>query len=165
MQIIKSVSVGLAILVMATVSIYAQSSESILEVTHTQNTKTIPIHEVFEITFQHDQKYDNPFFDATIEVIFQSPGGKSIMVGGFHYGSSEPPKIHMSEDQRGRRHARYEFEKQDIWKARFAPQELGEWIYKYTFANSKGIKTTGSGSFTCVEGKKRSHGLDRKSGV
>jgi predicted amidohydrolase len=77
-----------AVLVMVAVSANAQSSGSILEVTHTRNTDTIPIHEVFEITFQHDQEYDNPFFDVTIEVVFQSPSGKSIEIGGFHYGSS-----------------------------------------------------------------------------
>lgn len=43
---------------MVAVFAHAQSSESVLEVTHTQNTKTVPLHDVFEITFQHDQEYE-----------------------------------------------------------------------------------------------------------
>lgn len=165
MQKMKISVISLAIPVMISIAVafaYAQSGESALEVKHTQNTKTVPLHEAFELTFQHDQEYDNPFFDVTIEVTFHSPGGKQVTIGGFHYGSSEPPEIHTTEDQRGRRHNRYEFEKQDIWKARFAPQELGEWNYQFTFANSQGMKTTGNGAFTCVEGMRRSHGFLRQ---
>jgi hypothetical protein len=160
MQGVKTQVISLAILVM--IVAYARPGESALEVTRTQNTKTVPINEVFEITFQHEQEYENPFFDVTIQVTLHSPSGKAIEIGGFHYGSSKPPKIHTSEDQRGRRHNRYEFEKQDIWKARFAPQELGKWSYQYTFANNHGMKATGSGSFNCVEGKKRNHGFLRQ---
>lgn len=139
-----------------------EASEPVLKVICTQNTDTVSRYSVFEITFQHEREYDNPFFDVTIEVTFQSPSGKSITVGGFHYGSSEPPEIRVSEDQRGRRRVEYQFEKQDLWKARFAPQELGQWRYSYVFANNEGGKATGSGSFDCVEGRVRSHGFVRR---
>ena len=67
-----------------------------LDVKHSQNTTVVPMYEVFEITFKHENKparksaggYENPFFDVTIEVIFTSPSKKQIRVGGFHYGSS-----------------------------------------------------------------------------
>jgi len=139
-----------------------ETIKSVQKVILTQNTNTVPIHEVFEITFQHEQEYDNPFFDVVIDVTFHSPSGKSVTIGGFHYGSSRPPQVHISEDQRGRRHNQYEFEKQDIWKARFAPAELGQWSYQYTFANNRGMKTTGTGSLACVAGKKRSQGFLRQ---
>ena len=131
MQRIKIQINSIAILIMMAIFAHAQSSESSLEVTHIQNAKTVPLYEIFEITFQHDREYENPFFDVAIQMVLHSPSGKNIEIGGFHYGSSKPPKIHTSEDERGRRHNRYEFEKQDIWKARFAPQELGEWSYQY----------------------------------
>ena len=64
-----------------------------LEVTHEQNTDTIPAYEVFEITFEHENEYTDPFVDVTIDVVFTSPSGKRMKVGGFHYGSSAGPKI------------------------------------------------------------------------
>jgi len=63
MQGIKIQINSIAILIMMAIFAHAQSSESSLEVTHTQNTKTVPLYEVFEITFQHDREYENPFFD------------------------------------------------------------------------------------------------------
>jgi len=156
----------LVVLIMWAVFVDASRAEEAnkpaLEVMQTQNTDTIPLYEVFEITFQHDREYDNPFFDVTVEVTLQSPSGKPVKVGGFHYGSSEPPEIQMVEDQRGRQHPRYIFEKQDMWKARFAPDELGQWKYEYTFANNQDMKATGSGSFHCIEGRNQNHGFLRQ---
>ncbi|HID30846.1 MAG TPA: DUF5060 domain-containing protein [Desulfobacterales bacterium] len=139
-----------------------EASEPVLKVTRSQNTNTVPLHEVFEITFQHEGEYANPFFDVTIEVTFQSPSGRSVTVGGFHYGSSKPPAIRVSEDKRGRRRAEYQFEKQDLYKARFAPNELGQWRYAYVFSNNKGAKATGVGEFNCVKGRTRNHGFVRQ---
>ncbi|MFQ6041183.1 MAG: DUF5060 domain-containing protein, partial [Candidatus Poribacteria bacterium] len=139
-----------------------KASESVLKATRAQNTNTVPLYDIFEITFQHEGEYANPFFDVTIEVTFQSPSGRSVTVGGFHYGSSKPPKIQVSEDKRGRRRTEYQFEKQDLWKARFAPNELGQWRYSYVFSNNEGAKATGVGKFNCVEGRKRNHGFVRQ---
>ncbi len=33
------------------------SNKSLLDVKHTQNTNTIPMYEVFEITFKHEKKW------------------------------------------------------------------------------------------------------------
>jgi len=60
-------------------------------VLHTQNTNALPQYEVFELTFQHDGRYANPFFDVAIDVTFTSPTGRRTHVGGFHYGSLQPP--------------------------------------------------------------------------
>lgn len=138
------------------------ASKSPLKVTQTQNTNTVPLYEVFEITLQHAGQYANPFFDVKIEVTFQSPSGKSVTVGGFHYGSSKPPTIRVSQDKRGRQRTEYQFEKQDLYKARFTPQELGQWLYSYVFANREGARATGSGQFDCVQGRSNSRGFVRQ---
>ena len=61
-----------------------EQTDSLLELDYTQNTKTVPQYEVFEITFRHENDYVNPFFDAAIDVVFTSGSKKQIRVGGFH---------------------------------------------------------------------------------
>jgi len=137
-----------------------------LAVKHVQNTSTVPPYEVFELTFEHENEYANPFFDVTVEVVFTAPSGKQVQVGGFHYGSSSPPKIRVrqTDTPRGRRQTvEYVFDRQDLWKARLAPAELGEWTYSYTFANSAGQKATGSGPFDCVKGRVHNPGFVRQN--
>ncbi len=109
-----------------------------LDVFHSQNATRIPLYEIFEITFQHPRKYENPFFDVTVEVTFRAPSGKKVPIGGFHFG---PP---------------------DLWKARFAPLELGEWQYRYIFHNKLGERAGGSGRFVCVKGRNPKPGFVRR---
>jgi len=138
--------------------------DSLPDVKHSQNTSAVPRYEVFEITFKHENKYENPFFDVTIEVIFTSPSKKQIKVGGFHYGSSTGPVIRTRKVQTGRgqrQQVTYHFDKQDLWKARFTPSELGKWKYKFIFENVKEQKRTGKGSFLCVKGRRPSKGFVR----
>jgi len=121
-----------------------------LDVKLTQNLQSLPPYEVLELIFQHDQRYANPFFDVSIEVNFTSPGGRQVRVGGFHYGSLDKPKIDVKADAKGRKSATYIFERQNIWKARFAPAEAGHWTYSFVFSNTQGAKATGAGAFDCV---------------
>jgi hypothetical protein len=100
---------------------------------------------VFEITFEHKNEYADPFFDVTIDVIFSSPSKKQRKIGGFYYGSSSSPESH----------------KQNLWKARFAPAELGKWTYSFTVTNTKGQKASGKGTFFCIRGKKPNPGFVR----
>ena len=79
------------------------SSGPLLDVKHTQNTNAVPRYEVFEITFKHEKKYANPFFDVTIEIIFTSPSKEQVRVGGFHYGASSGAKIHTRKSGIGER--------------------------------------------------------------
>jgi hypothetical protein len=134
------------------------------DVTHSQNSSTVPIYEVLELTFKHENKYENPCFDVTIDVIFTSPSKKQIKVGGFHYGSSTGTIIHKREiktDRGQRQQVSYSFDKQDLWKARCAPSETGKWKYSFTFTNIKGEKSSGKGSFICVKGRKPNKGFVR----
>jgi hypothetical protein len=133
-----------------------RSPRAALSVASSQNTDAVPLYEVFELTFQHEDEYDDPFFDVTIDVVFTSPSGKQLKVGGFHYGSSAGAKIHrqtLKTDRGERLQVSYEPGKPDLWKARFAPSETGKWRYDYTFANVKGQSTSGRGSFLCVKGR------------
>lgn len=134
------------------------------DVTVSQNTRTVPAYEVFELQFRHDRVYGSPFFDVTIEVTFTPPAGDPVRVGGFHYGSSVPPRIvvHGQPSPHGEaRRAEYKFEKQDLWKARFAPAQTGAWSFAYTFANREGGRASGTGSFVCVRGRRPGHGFVR----
>ncbi|MFC2077168.1 DUF5060 domain-containing protein [candidate division KSB1 bacterium] len=129
-------------------------SAASLKVIQTQNSGTVPLYEVFEITFEHHQTYDDPFQDVTIDVLFTSPSGKSFRVGGFHYGSADPPVISKRQvtTPRGQRQeVVYEFESRELWKARFAPAEPGRWRYSYVFSNLHGGRLEGAGSFVCVK--------------
>jgi len=130
-----------------------------LDVRLTQNTRTVPAYEVFEITFEHDNQYANPFFDVTIEVRFTSPSGRKLTVGGFHYGSSSGPSIIKHPGDRPR--VTYRFDKSNLWKARLAPDEPGNWSYSFTFTGPHGRTASGQGTFRCVRGRKPAHGFLR----
>jgi len=51
----------------------------------------------------------------------------------------------------------------NLWKARFAPGELGQWTYAYTFTNLHGAKASGTGVFVCVAGRAPRHGFVRQN--
>ena len=135
-----SVRQALSVLVLAGLS-YAQASDPAgnpaLSVTHVQNSTVVPLYEVFEIAFPHQAQYENPFFDVTVDVILISPSSKQVRIGGFHY-------------QPG------------LWKARFAPGELGRWTYRFAFQNARGQTASGDGAFTCVKGRKPNPGFLRR---
>ena len=142
-----------------------KSAQGDLEVEYSQNTETIAKYDVFEITFRHDVNYAEPFFDVTIDIVFTSPSKKQIHIGGFHYGSSSSPTVRKDEvqTQRGpRQQVTYHFDKQDLWKARFAPSEPGRWLYEFVFRNAEGQQARGGGTFTCVQGQKPKPGFVRR---
>ncbi len=139
------------------------SNDPRLQVVHTQNTDALPKYEVFEITFEHENEYANPFFDVTIDVVFTAPSKKQIRIGGFHYGSSSGPAIRKRTTGAGqRRQVTYEFAKQNLFKTRFAPSEIGKWTYRFTFTNAKGQEASGKGAFSCVKGRKPNPGFIRR---
>jgi hypothetical protein len=137
-----------------------------LAVRHSQNLAKLPPYEVFEITFEHDHRYANPYFDVDIAVTFTSPSGRQSQIGGFHYGSLEKPKIEVVTDAppgKMRKVVKYVFDRQNVWKARLAPGETGRWTYRFVFANRQGAKATGSGAFECAaDPQVRNHGFVRR---
>jgi len=153
-------TIGLVVAGFAGGTAFAQQP---LQVQATQNTRALTPHDVFELTFQCERQYANPFFDVVIEVTFGSPSGERVTIGGFHYGSSQPPQIRVT--QRGPdgspRRFEYVFSKADLWKARFAPSEPGTWRYSYVFRDNEGRQAEGQGQFQCVAARVRNSGFLR----
>lgn len=139
-----------------------------LVVSVTRNTKKLMPYQVLELTFQHENRYRNPLWDVTIEVTFRSPSAKSHAVGGFFYGSSRPqkPVLRQTEGRRGRTRtvAAWPCDPSDLWKARFAPREIGGWTYSYVFRNKAGSGARGGGTFRVVKGRIPRRGWVRISG-
>ncbi|MCX5636081.1 MAG: DUF5060 domain-containing protein, partial [Planctomycetota bacterium] len=130
----------------------------------TQNTNTVPPYEVFEITFKHENEYAKPFFDVTIDVVFTSPSKKRIRIGGFYYGISSGAEIDSRKiggDRGQQQQVAGSFLKQGLWKARFAPSEIGKWKYNFIFTDAKGQKASGEGGFICVKGRRANPGFVR----
>jgi len=138
---------------------------SALDVKVSQTTDKLMPYQVFELTFRHEGKYENPTWDVAIGVQFTSPSGKKYIVGGFFYGSSKPQKpiIRKHKDSRGRivETAIWPCEPADLWKARYAPSELGEWKYRCVFRNNRGQSATGGGTFRVVKGRVHQKGWVR----
>ncbi len=74
----------------------------------TQNAPRLVPHQVLELMFQPGGEAADPTWDVTIDVMFASPAGKAVQVGGFFDGSSKPrkPVVHEHTDGRGRRRDR-----------------------------------------------------------
>ena len=136
-----------------------------LDVKATPNTPRLMPYQVFELTFQHGGKVADPTWDVTIDVAFTSPSGKALKVGGFFYGSSQPqkPKITEWKDNRGRKRTRADWpcDPADLWKARYAPSELGDWAFAWTFRTRDGGTASGKGTFRVVTGRVASKGWVR----
>jgi len=147
--------------VLSSVAFCQAAAADDLAVTHAANTDVVCAYDIFEITFTHDGKYRSPFFDVTIDAVFIAPDGQEHKVGGFFYGSKEPPKISSTKDAGGRTNVNYHFAKLDTWKARFAPAEPGAWKYRYVFANKDGQKAAGEGAFRCIRGRRPNPGFLR----
>lgn len=136
-----------------------------LSVRVSQNTRKLMPYQVFELTFQHQGRYRNPTWDVEIDVEFTSPDGEKYKVGGFFYGSSKPqkPVVREYKDGRGnlRKSSTWPCNPADLWKARYAPSELGSWRFQYAFRNNKGEGATGRGTFQVVKGRVRQKGWVR----
>ncbi|MFW6161837.1 MAG: DUF5060 domain-containing protein, partial [Planctomycetota bacterium] len=136
-----------------------------LKVSVGENTARLMPYQVFELTFQHEGQVADPTWDVTIDVAFTSPSGKAVGVGGFFYGSSQPQKPQIREwtDNRGRKRtsATWPCEPADLWKARYAPSELGRWTYRWRFRTKAGGEAAGTGAFTVVRGRVRGKGWVR----
>ncbi|HUW82817.1 MAG TPA: DUF5060 domain-containing protein [Phycisphaerae bacterium] len=137
-----------------------------LEVTVSQNTKRLMPYQVFELTFQHSGEYRDPTWDVSIDVVFTARSGKRYTVGGFFYGSSKPqhPTTREWTDGQGRKRqsAVWPCEPADLWRARYAPNELGSWRYEYVFRNPSGESAKGKGAFEVVKGRVHQKGWVRQ---
>lgn len=129
-----------------------RASEPLRVAASTNSTRLMP-YQVFELTFQHANQYADPTWDVTIDVDFTSPSGRQYRVGGFFYGSSRPQKPSLGKGpEPSVKVAVWPCEPADLWRARFAPDELGRWRYRFTFRSPDGRSAESGGDFTVVEG-------------
>jgi hypothetical protein len=86
-----------------------------------------PRHSRFEAAFASAAEYANPLQEASLSVMFTSPSGVSHYINGFWDGGRS-------------------------WRARFKPNELGEWMYTTTCSDTtNGGLHAQIGRFVCVE--------------
>ena len=89
-------------------------------------TASIPRWGCFEGGFTAAQPYANPFADLTLTVAWTSPSGRVTITDAFWDGGS-------------------------LWRARFSPDETGEWRYLTTSHPAEFGLHQQSGRFICVE--------------
>ena len=96
---------------------------------------SVPEHEVFELTFEIDRDFGPHanFVDCDFVLDLVSPSGRPWSIDGFY--------VTTRADGRS------------IWKARFAPDEVGKWWFAWTWIHvPTGALELGSLAFTCVPG-------------
>jgi len=96
----------------------------------TVNSGSIPRYQVVELDIAHSEAgVANVWESPAIGVTFTAPSGRAYTVGGFYHST-------------------------DLWKARFAPQEVGTWLWSASWQLGDSIETA-SGSFVCVGSAER----------
>ncbi|MCG3181351.1 MAG: hypothetical protein BIFFINMI_03738 [Phycisphaerae bacterium] len=153
----RNLATVLCALAMLTALEAAPAAGEELAVKVSANSARFMPYQVFELTFQHVNGYKDPTWDVAIELKLTAPSGKAVTVGGFFYGSSRPqkPTLKTVTGNKGREQtvAIWPCDPADLWKARFAPAELGEWKYAWTFRDVAGGSAAGQGSFAVVRGR------------
>jgi len=94
--------------------------------TKAYSSQLVPRYSVFELSLKHSGIYQNNFIDVSIDADFTSPSGIQHDVKGFYY-------------------------KDDVWKVRFSPNEIGQWTYRYVMSARGGFRKEGKGFFKCKE--------------
>lgn len=94
--------------------------------TETKQDGVVPQWGRFEAQFDSSSTYSNPFQDVKVIVTFTAPSGVRRMADAFWDGG-------------------------DLWRVRFAPDEVGRWTYSTSCsdADNRGLHKRG-GSFTCA---------------
>src|SRR5258708_516303 len=93
--------------------------------TSTPEPIRVPRYGVFEQSFEWNSTgYDNPWEQVRVTMRLSAPLGRTVTVGGFYYA-------------------------ENVWQARFAPDEIGDWAWQATIED--GTKSAQeSGRFTVV---------------
>jgi Domain of unknown function (DUF5060) len=99
-------------------------------ITASTNSSIAPRYQVVEVNIGHDSRvYSNVWEGPKVNVTFVSPSGRSFVVGAFYHSAN-------------------------LWKARFAPAETGNWNWTLSWTDSEGTQT-GHGVFSCVDSAER----------
>lgn len=94
--------------------------------------ESVALHRLFEATVKNTHEYANKFTDVTLQVRYQSPGGRMLNFEGFYDG-----------DGTGGGNLR----DGETWKMRFMPDEVGTWLFFYRWSDGR---PGGQGRFACV---------------
>lgn len=94
------------------------------------NTKNVPLYEKFEVTFEANGNWQNPFDpeEVAIDGIFQTPDDKIIIVPAFYYQDYRRSLINGKEVLTPVSHP--------VWKLRFSPTIVGIYHVKLQLRNS-----------------------------
>ncbi len=115
----------------------------------TTNMREVGRYKKFEITFQLDRIYENPFDPQQVDVMghFTAPDGSKIDVPGFYY------------QDYGRRRTADGYEHlfpvgEPCWKVRFSPKQVGIYRYYVTVEDGRSLRSP-EGTFECVESEEK----------
>jgi len=120
------------------------------------NRPQVPRYGKFEITFDLEGHWDNPFDPKQVRVDaeFTSPGGKVLVVPGF-FCQQYRRSLRNGEDT-------YAPVGAPMWKVRFTPVEVGQYTYRVKVANHDATAASDESKFTCTADT-ASHGFVRIS--
>ena len=96
------------------------------------NSVEVSLYRIFELPVVNDKTYNNKFTDVELTATYTSPSGNTFEFPGFFDGDGNGGG---------------NYQKGNVWKLRFMPNELGEWTYEYKWSDTT---TGGSGTFNCV---------------
>jgi hypothetical protein len=94
-------------------------------VEHDSTLPPILVHDVLELSFRHEDAYENRFFDVSLETDFIAPDGRTFARKGFYHSHNR-------------------------WAVRFRPDQVGEWRYRYRFVARAQLLRTGNGGFRTI---------------
>jgi len=92
----------------------------------------------FEGPDTHEGAEPNPFLDYRLDVTFSGPSGQTYRVPGFYAADGSAADTGASSGR--------------VWRARFTPDEAGEWTYTATFVTGDEVAVWGGGSPTAFDG-------------
>ena len=107
------------------------------------NREEVVIYNKFEITFDLDGRWDNPFDPKQVKVdgYFTSPSGAVIVAPGFYYQEYQRTMISGVDS--------YKPIGDPVWKVRFAPGEPGEYAYSIKVVNGEHSLSTDKAACVC----------------
>ena len=115
-----------------------------LKVSHVRvNRQDVLQYNKFEITFDLQGHWDNPFDPTQVKVDgeFTTPSGQVCSVPGFFYQAYERTTVSREDT--------YKPVGDPMWKVRFAPSEPGQHIYRVKVVNDRQTTVTDQATFAC----------------
>jgi len=116
-------TVQIVLITLPTCGLHAQAHADSRKIDVKTSTNTVGRYEKLELLIKTDAKYNNPFDtdEVALSVMLKAPGGETITLPAFYCQDYERQKLN-----KGRGRANWYYPVGDgIWKARFAPPQIG----------------------------------------